>query len=353
MAGFTPVANQLRLTMPDPIGVDVQKRRNALAEREMADREGDSALYARQLDMTADSQRYNRERDAIGDAEAQRKAAGQQLLASAQWMTQPGLTPQAIDNIRRQLVGNPILAERGIDPMQLGPNDASDFLAEISAAQGVAPEAQPVPFEQSDDYKKLVLQGTQARDLAAAKHRYDMALTEQEARLRPPANGGRPAAPNLPVPALKIIDDATQAIGTADESMGRINEAMTLLESGTVDLGLLNNAGAVVANTLGRPDDSTKAYAQVKQIFEKLRNNYLLLSKGVQTEGDAKRAWNSEVGESALNSNAMAKQSLENARTATQKLVDVHKSRINNVNSNFGITPAASAPQGWSVEEMK
>jgi hypothetical protein len=72
------------------------------------------------------------------------------------------------------------------------------------------------------------------------------------------------------------------------------------------------------------------------QTLEKLRNNYLLLAKGVQTEGDAQRAWNSEIGESVQNDNQLALQQLEKAQRMIQMATDAQKARIDTVYSNFG-----------------
>jgi hypothetical protein len=145
-------------------------------------------------------------------------------------------------------------------------------------------------------------------------------------------NGGKP----IPVGALRLVDDAKQAIGTAGASTKLVDDALTKLQSGKVKLGLVNNATARARNAMGSSSEASLTYADIKQTFEKLRNNYLLLAKGVQTEGDATRAWNSEIGESAQNDNALAIQQLNKAKGLISGMVDMQNSRIDTVYSNYG-----------------
>ena len=66
----------------------------------------------------------------------------------------------------------------------------------------------------------------------------------------------------------------------------------SLLDSGELDLGAATNLGHEARNRLGYSSDQSREYALMRSTIEDLRNNILLLAKGVQTEGDAQRALN-------------------------------------------------------------
>ncbi len=156
----------------------------------------------------------------------------------------------------------------------------------------------------------------------------------------------------LPVGALKMIDEATQALSAADQSETLVNGAVQLLQNGQVDLGLLKNAMSRAKNFVGASTPESQAYASIQQTLEKLRNNYLLLAKGVQTEGDAQRAWASEIGEAAQYDNALALQQLQKAGAMLDMARAAQNRRIDNVYTNYGrgrpdaapAAPAAPAP---------
>lgn len=140
----------------------------------------------------------------------------------------------------------------------------------------------------------------------------------------------------LPLGALRIIDDANAAIGAASESLVMIDSGLDKVSTGKVKLGLVNNATARARNITGQSTDQSLAYADVKQSFEKLRNNYLLLAKGVQTEGDATRAWNSEIGQDAANDNKLAEQQLRKAKAMMERMAARQRARIESVYSAYG-----------------
>jgi hypothetical protein len=165
-----------------------------------------------------------------------------------------------------------------------------------------------------------------------------------------PIPGGPAAAtttsPTKPLPtsALRIVDEAKQASAAANDSKMIVDRAIKTLESGGVNLGAVRNLESRTRNFMGKSDDNSRAYADIRQTLEKLRNNYLLLAKGVQTEGDAQRAWNSEIGENVQNDNALALQQLRKAQEMTDRALAAQESRIETVYSNFGAGPPGSAP---------
>lgn len=188
------------------------------------------------------------------------------------------------------------------------------------------------------DYRMRAEENERTRAFQASQNAADRAAAERRA-----AMGNQPKPPKpLPGFALRIVDDAKQAIAATGESSMLVNSAINKLEKGEVNLGLFANAKSRARNYAGVSDDNSRAYADILQTFEKLRANYLLLAKGVQTEGDAIRAWNAEIGESVENDNKLALQQLKKARALTERSVQMQNDRIGTVYSNFGQEPPAA-----------
>lgn len=169
-------------------------------------------------------------------------------------------------------------------------------------------------------------------------------MTEYQRRtlaLKESKQSGSPSGPQLPPAALKLVDDATQAIGSSEESLSLVDSALGKLNSGQLKLGAVNNLVSRAKNAVGASDASSLSYADLQQTFEKLRANYLLLAKGVQTEGDATRAWNAEIGENAQNDNRLAQQQLTKAKGMINRMLSLQNKRIDTVYSNYG----TSAPR--------
>jgi hypothetical protein len=143
------------------------------------------------------------------------------------------------------------------------------------------------------------------------------------------------------------VDEAKQAQAAASDSKKIVSDAVALLtpdpvtKKPKVELGAVENAWSRGKNFAGMSDENSRAYAKLRQTLEKLRNNYLLLAKGVQTEGDAVRAWNSEIGESVQNDNKLALQQLQSAQGMIDRALEAQQSRIATVYENFGSEPPA------------
>ena len=154
----------------------------------------------------------------------------------------------------------------------------------------------------------------------------------------------KPSKP-IPTSALRIVDEANQAIAAASQSKAIVDNAIATLQSGGVQLGAVRNMESRARNFAGASDENSRAYADIQQTLEKLRNNYLLLAKGVQTEGDAQRAWNSEIGENVQNDNALALQQLQKAQGMIDMALQAQQGRVETVYGNFGSEPPAAAPK--------
>jgi hypothetical protein len=140
----------------------------------------------------------------------------------------------------------------------------------------------------------------------------------------------------LPIGALTVVDDAMQAIAATTDSQVLVDGAIAMLEGGKVKLGAVANVKSNVRNMAGKSDDNSRAYASLIQSFEKLRNNYMLLAKGVQTDKDAERAWASEIGENVQRDNALALQQMLKAQAMIDRAIAAQNTRIKSVYGNYG-----------------
>lgn len=322
-------------------------QQNALAQAQLAREQAQTDAYTQNVKL-------NENKFAADQAQAKAQE-GRQWFAGVypQLKANPALIPVALQEAKRQ----------GYLPPEGPDNLPPEAVDQIAVKFGVAP---PQPFEQTPDYQKIKLQGQQAAELERQRAASAAALERQKAgsaaaleRMKlqggAGAGGGPPARP-LPVGALKLVDEAQQAINASSESLALVDSAIGTVESGKAKLGILSNAVSRTKNAIGNSDAQSRAYSDVKQTLEKLRNNYLLLAKGVQTEGDATRAWNSEIGENVQNDNKLAAQQLKKAKGLIERAIEAQNARIDNVYANFGTSRPNAAPQaapgGWSIEPV-
>ena len=151
--------------------------------------------------------------------------------------------------------------------------------------------------------------------------------------------GGAPAKPAkpLPVAALKMQQDSLDAIGTAGGINADLGAVLQQVESGSLQLGPVKNAVGSVRNTLGVSNENSQNLATFKATLEKLRNDSLRLNKGVQTDGDAQRAWNELL--SNINDPGVVAKRLKEIRSLNSRAIELHNDNLGNIRSNYGAQP--------------
>ena len=88
---------------------------------------------------------------------------------------------------------------------------------------------------------------------------------------------------------------------------------------------------------MGKSDDVSRNYGTFKTSLEKMRNDSLRLNKGVQTEGDAVRAWN-ELFEN-LNDEQYVLQRLKEIQKTNARAADLKKLQVDQIRGNFNADP--------------
>ncbi|RUI20253.1 hypothetical protein [Pseudomonas aeruginosa] len=138
-----------------------------------------------------------------------------------------------------------------------------------------------------------------------------------------PDAGGKP----LPSFVQKSEDKDLEALaGSAgiNEQLGRI---VGQIDSGALELGPLSNRLSEARNYLGSSTDQSRNYASLNSTLETLRNASLRLNAGVQTDGDAKRAWNELI--TNINDPALVKQRIQEITALNDRAVELKTNMIN------------------------
>lgn len=136
------------------------------------------------------------------------------------------------------------------------------------------------------------------------------------------------AKPQKPVPFG--VQNSEKEDLTDIQSLNTMNSELTrfgkLINDKKLLLGPTQNKINAINNFLGSSDENTRNYAELTSYLEKMRNDSLRLNKGVQTEGDAQRAWN-ELGTN-LNDPDLVVQRLKTIQRLNQQAADFKKNLI-------------------------
>ena len=194
----------------------------------------------------------------------------------------------------------------------------------------------------------------------AGKYRAETEQTQRETQFvgqpkpQPPAES-KP----LPTPALKMQTDALEQIGIAGGINADLGRIQAQIDSGALDFGPVSNMFNQGLNLAGISTEQSRNFGSFKATLEKLRNDSLRLNTGVQTDGDAQRAWN-ELFQN-INDKEFVKQRLAEIQQLNARAVELKKVQIDSIRANFGAPPydfsavtgvAGAAPQDQPAKVM-
>lgn len=152
------------------------------------------------------------------------------------------------------------------------------------------------------------------------------------------ASGGKYVPPKpLPPGALSQQNEDLDAINAATAINSSLTDAKAQLESGKLELGPMVNFMSKAQNAAGMSSDNSRNYASFLATLEKIRNDSLRLNKGVQTEGDAQRAWNELFNN--INDPKLVQQRIGEITQLNQKAIEYRKARINQTRAEYGADP--------------
>lgn len=156
----------------------------------------------------------------------------------------------------------------------------------------------------------------------------------------PIAGAGQPVkktAKPLPVALQKLEGEDVDAIQTANTIQADLGAVVSMIDNGSLDLGPVSNAVNQARNYLGASTPQSKNLSSFKAALEKLRNDSLRLNKGVQTDGDAQRAWN-ELMEN-INDPGVVRQRLSEIQSINERAAALRAQAINLRRANNGVDP--------------
>jgi len=149
-----------------------------------------------------------------------------------------------------------------------------------------------------------------------------------------PGSGGNAG---IPVTALKLQQAEIDRINAASNINAELDGIRQRIEGGKLDLGPAANLGSRALNAIGMSTEGSRNFASMQSTLEKIRNESLRLNAGVQTEGDAQRAWNELV--TNINDPELVKQRLAEISQINQRAIDQRMANVDAIRANFGADP--------------
>jgi len=214
-------------------------------------------------------------------------------------------------------------------------DDGKKYTAPMTKNRGTANDADDevleVPIEKLVDrvsgYKLLSgVFNTPENRQAALRYGQQMGLAPKDQLSKP-----------LAAPVQKAEDkdlEAIAAASTMNDQLSKIGEQIT---SGKLNLGPVNNKLAAARNAMGMSTEESRNYGSLNSTLEQLRNASLRLNAGVQTDGDAQRAWNELI--TNINDPALVQQRLTEIRALNEKAMELKTNMIQQRRHNARAEP--------------
>ncbi len=141
----------------------------------------------------------------------------------------------------------------------------------------------------------------------------------------------------MPATALKMQQESLDAIGTASAINADLGAIESQIAEKKLSFGPVSNAISSARNAVGMSTEESRNMASFRTNLEKLRNDSLRLNKGVQTDGDAQRAWN-ELFQN-INDTALVKQRLGEIKRLNDRAVQLRKMDVDGIRANYNQEP--------------
>lgn len=141
----------------------------------------------------------------------------------------------------------------------------------------------------------------------------------------------------LPTAALKMQNDAIDVIGAAGGINKMLSGVEKQIEDKKVKFGPVSNLMNQGLNAAGMSTEESRNFSSFKSNLEKIRNESLRLNSGVQTDGDAQRAWN-ELFQN-INDTELVKQRLGEIKSLNNRAVELQKLKVDGIRANYKAAP--------------
>lgn len=143
-----------------------------------------------------------------------------------------------------------------------------------------------------------------------------------------PLGGVKKAAPRpVPVAVQNAEAGDLQDIQTISQNNDILGRYEALISTGKLSLGGIENIQSRLRNLANRSNENSRNFQSFYSDMNKMRNESLRLNKGVQTEGDAVRAWDEMF--SNLNDPEVVSQRLGEIRRYNEAAANFKANQIN------------------------
>jgi hypothetical protein len=185
------------------------------------------------------------------------------------------------------------------------------------------------------------------------RFRAEQAAADRQARMDAINLAGslRPKTPRVPPQIQKEIANETEEVGIAASTAADLGELKNKIDSGQLQVGPVNNLISEARNFANVSNENSRNYQSFKATLEKLRNDSLRLNKGVQTEGDAQRAWNelmTNITDQKVVSNRLAE-----IININNRAVELRKLKMDVLRQPYGgneVDPESAASQPSAIK---
>lgn len=245
--------------------------------------------------------------------------------------------------------------------------------AQPSAAQGSAPDMANVQSNFVDPaamqrHLAVMPEGPDKEMVKAAMAR-DGVKPVVAGRTQTPAdkiraeNQAKSEWQQIPEAAVKEQQALLDVIGTMSGINADLNKFGSMIDDGKLKLGPLENLKSKVKNVAGVSDPNSANYQSFVSTLEKLRNDSLKLNNGVQTEGDAQRAWNELF--TNINDPKVVRQRINEVQALNERAANLKRMNIDVMRKNYNAQPLDVAPYqsqpsaygnnagGWGIQRVK
>jgi len=170
-------------------------------------------------------------------------------------------------------------------------------------------------------------------NLAVSQQRLAMDQRKADAET---ASGGYSTKP-LPAAAMKMQNDALDVIAASSNIDKLLADKQRQIASGSLSFGPVSNLVNKGRNLAGQSNEQSRNFASFASDLERMRNESLRLNAGVQTDGDAQRAWN-ELFQN-INDTNLVSQRLNEIRAINKRAVELQRLKIDQVRGNYQAAP--------------
>lgn len=141
----------------------------------------------------------------------------------------------------------------------------------------------------------------------------------------------------LSATVIKLQNDLLSDLQSASSVNTVIDRAINQIDGGKLNLGPVTNLVSRGRNIAGQSDENSRNFETFRTSLEKMRNDSLRLNKGVQTEGDAQRAWNEIMAHTG--DEALVRQRLAEIKDLNEQAIALRSDLVNQAREDSGFAP--------------